>query len=124
MSIDLDPTCPITKRFLQDLKLNGKSERTQRSYCRSVRKFAEFLRHSPEQQVAVGAQPDRRVEVLRQPQLRALGGGAEAGDVVGTLVGRQAPPGRVELQQPGVDEALVGQMSMPARSQRATSGAA
>ncbi|CAN5824337.1 tyrosine-type recombinase/integrase [soil metagenome] len=47
MSIDLNPTCPAAQRFLQDLKLNGKSDRTQQSYCRAVRKFTEFLGHSP-----------------------------------------------------------------------------
>jgi site-specific recombinase XerD len=47
MSIDLNPTCPVAQRFLQDLKLNGKSERTQRSYCRALRKLTEFLGHSP-----------------------------------------------------------------------------
>lgn len=49
MSVDLKPTCPAVKRFLDDLKLNGKSTRTQQSYCRAVRKFAEYLHHSPEQ---------------------------------------------------------------------------
>ena len=49
MSVDLKPTCPAVKRFLDDLKLNGKSTRTQQSYCRAVRKFAEYLGHSPQQ---------------------------------------------------------------------------
>ena len=49
MSIDLHPTALVNQRFLQDLKLNGKSTRTQQSYCRAVRKFTEFLGHSPEQ---------------------------------------------------------------------------
>jgi integrase/recombinase XerD len=49
MSVDLKPTFPSVKRFLDDLKLNGKSTRTQQSYCRAVRKFAEYLDHSPEQ---------------------------------------------------------------------------
>lgn len=48
MSRDLNPTCATTQRFLQDLKLNGKSLRTQQAYCRAVRKFSEFLGHSPE----------------------------------------------------------------------------
>jgi integrase/recombinase XerD len=48
MSVDLNPTCLVAKRFLEDLKINGKSKRTQQSYCRAVRKFAEFLGHSPE----------------------------------------------------------------------------
>lgn len=48
MSVDLKPNCPVVKRFLDDLKLNGKSARTQQSYCRAVRKFAEYLGHSPE----------------------------------------------------------------------------
>ena len=49
MSIDLHPTALVNQRFLQDLKLNGKSTRTQQSYCRAVRKFTEFLGYSPEQ---------------------------------------------------------------------------
>ena len=49
MSIDLHPTALVNQRFLHDLKLNGKSTRTQQSYCRAVRKFTEFLGHSPEQ---------------------------------------------------------------------------
>jgi integrase/recombinase XerD len=48
MSVDLKPTCLVAKRFLEDLKINGKSKRTQQSYCRAVRKFTEFLGHSPE----------------------------------------------------------------------------
>lgn len=48
MSIDLNPTCPAVKRFFEDLKLNGKSTRTQQAYCRAVRKFSVFLGHSPE----------------------------------------------------------------------------
>jgi integrase/recombinase XerD len=48
MSIDLKPTCPVTARFLEDLKLNGKETRTQQAYVRAVRKFAEFLDHSPD----------------------------------------------------------------------------
>jgi site-specific recombinase XerD len=48
MSVDLNPTCLVAKRFLEDLKINGKSKRTQQSYCRAVRKFTEFLGHSPE----------------------------------------------------------------------------
>ncbi len=48
MSIDLQPTCPIAQRFLEDLNLNGKAKRTQQSYCRALRKFAEFLGHEPD----------------------------------------------------------------------------
>lgn len=48
MSVDLHPTCPIRQRFAEDLKLTGKSERTQESYCRALRKFSEFLGHSPD----------------------------------------------------------------------------
>ena len=48
MSIDLKPTCPVATRFLQDLKLSGASPRTQQSYVRAVRKFTEFLGHSPD----------------------------------------------------------------------------
>jgi site-specific recombinase XerD len=49
MSIDSNPTCPVFQRFAQDLKLNGKSPRTQQSYCRALRKFTEYLGHSPDQ---------------------------------------------------------------------------
>jgi integrase/recombinase XerD len=48
MSRDLNPTCPITARFLEDLKLSGMEPRTQQSYVRAVRKFSEFLGHSPD----------------------------------------------------------------------------
>jgi integrase/recombinase XerD len=48
MSIDQKPSCPVAKRFLQDLKLNGASPRTQQSYVRAIRKFTEFLGHSPD----------------------------------------------------------------------------
>jgi site-specific recombinase XerD len=47
MSVDSKPTCPIISRFAEDLKLNGKSSRTIQSYCRALRKFSEFLGHSP-----------------------------------------------------------------------------
>ena len=49
MSQDLKPTCPISARFLEDLKLSGKKHRTQQAYVRAVRKFTEFLGHSPDQ---------------------------------------------------------------------------
>ena len=49
MSIDKNPNCPFIQRFAEDLKLSGKSPRTQQSYCRALRKFIEFLGHSPEQ---------------------------------------------------------------------------
>lgn len=49
MSIDKNPNCPIIKRFAEDLKLSGKAPRTLQSYCRALRKFMEFLGHSPEQ---------------------------------------------------------------------------
>jgi site-specific recombinase XerD len=48
MSIDHHPTCPVIKRFADDLKLNGKSPRTQQSYCRALRKFSEYLGHAPD----------------------------------------------------------------------------
>lgn len=48
MSVDSKPTCAAIKRFAEDLKLNGKSARTQQSYCRALRKFAEYLGQSPE----------------------------------------------------------------------------
>lgn len=46
MSKDLEPNCPIAKRFLEDLKLNGAGTRTQQSYVRALRKFTEFLGHT------------------------------------------------------------------------------
>ena len=49
MSIDRNPIHPIIKRFAEDLALSGKSTRTSQSYCRAVRKFMEFLKHSPEE---------------------------------------------------------------------------
>ncbi len=49
MSIDLNPTCPVITRFAEDLKLNGMRPRTQQSYCRAARKFAEYLGHSADQ---------------------------------------------------------------------------
>ena len=49
MSQDLKPTCPISARFLEDLKLSGKKHRTQQAYVRAIRKFTEFLGHSPDQ---------------------------------------------------------------------------
>ena len=42
------PSYPIIDRFEQDLKLSGKLPRTQQSYTRVVRCFAQFLGHSPE----------------------------------------------------------------------------
>jgi site-specific recombinase XerD len=48
MSIDSNPSCPVIQRFANDLKLQGKSPRTLQSYCRSIRKFTEFLGHSPD----------------------------------------------------------------------------
>lgn len=48
MSRDFKPNCPITARFLEDLKLSGKEPRTQQAYVRAVRKFSEFLGHGPD----------------------------------------------------------------------------
>ncbi len=48
MSIDSNPSCPVIARFAEDLKLSGKRPRTQQSYCRHARKFAEFLGHAPD----------------------------------------------------------------------------
>ena len=49
MSIDSKPSCPVAQRFTEDLKLNGKSVRTQQSYCRALRKFSEYLGHAADQ---------------------------------------------------------------------------
>ena len=40
---------PRSPRNLQDLQLAGKAERTQESYLRAVRKFAQWLNKSPDQ---------------------------------------------------------------------------
>jgi hypothetical protein len=48
MSADSNPSCPVLHRFAQDLKLNGKSPRTQQAYTRALRKFAEYLGHAPD----------------------------------------------------------------------------
>ena len=48
MSIDKEPLSPILVRFHQDLQLNRRGERTQQSYVRNVRKFAEFLKRDPD----------------------------------------------------------------------------
>ncbi|MCA9207464.1 MAG: site-specific integrase, partial [Planctomycetales bacterium] len=40
---------PVLRRFADDLQLSGKSRRTQQSYCRALRKFTEYLGHSPDQ---------------------------------------------------------------------------
>ncbi len=48
MSSDSNPSCPVIARYAEDLKLNGKRPRTQQSYCRHARKFAELLGHSPD----------------------------------------------------------------------------
>jgi integrase/recombinase XerD len=42
------PLTPLAKRMLQDLQLAGHAERTQESYLRQVRKFAQWLRKSPD----------------------------------------------------------------------------
>lgn len=43
------PLSPLAQRMLQDLQLAGLSERTQQSYLRAVRKFAQWLNKSPDQ---------------------------------------------------------------------------
>jgi site-specific recombinase XerD len=48
MSIDKEPLSPILIRFQQDIQLNRRGERTQQSYVRNVRKFAEFLKRDPD----------------------------------------------------------------------------
>jgi integrase/recombinase XerD len=48
VSQDSNPEFPILKRFQQDLKLSGLSERTQESYVRAVRKFSDFLKRQPD----------------------------------------------------------------------------
>ncbi len=43
------PLTPLAQRMGQDLQLAGRSERTQESYLRAVRKFAQWLNKSPDQ---------------------------------------------------------------------------
>jgi site-specific recombinase XerD len=42
------PLTPLAQRMLQDLQLAGYAERTQESYLRAVRKFAQWLHKSPD----------------------------------------------------------------------------
>ena len=42
------PLTPLAQRMLQDLQLAGHAERTQESYLRQVRKFAQWLHKSPD----------------------------------------------------------------------------
>jgi site-specific recombinase XerD len=48
MSIDKCPLSPVLVRFQDDLQLNRCGERTQQSYVRNLRKFAEFLQRDPD----------------------------------------------------------------------------
>jgi len=48
MSVDSGPSYPVLHRFCEDLKLNGKSPRTQQAYTRALRKFAAYLNHAPD----------------------------------------------------------------------------
>jgi site-specific recombinase XerD len=43
------PLSPLAQRMLHDMQLAGLSERTQESYLRSVRKFAQWLKKSPQE---------------------------------------------------------------------------
>lgn len=43
------PLSPLAQQMAQDLQLAGRSERTQESYLRAVRKFAQWLNKSPDQ---------------------------------------------------------------------------
>lgn len=42
------PLSPLAQKMLQDMQLEGLSERTHESYLRAVRKFAQWLRLSPD----------------------------------------------------------------------------
>lgn len=42
------PLTPLAQRMLQDLQLAGLGERTQESYLRAVRKFAQWLKKAPD----------------------------------------------------------------------------
>jgi hypothetical protein len=43
------PLTPLAQRMLHDRQLAGMSERTQESYLRAVRKFAQWLKKAPDQ---------------------------------------------------------------------------
>jgi integrase/recombinase XerD len=43
------PLTPLAKQMLQDMQLAGLGERTQESYLRAVRKFAQWLGKAPDQ---------------------------------------------------------------------------
>ncbi len=43
------PLSPLAQKMLADLQLAGLGERTQESYLRSVRKFAQWLAKAPDQ---------------------------------------------------------------------------
>ncbi len=43
------PLTPLAQKMLQDLQLAGLGERTQESYLRAVRKFAQWLDKAPDQ---------------------------------------------------------------------------
>jgi hypothetical protein len=43
------PLSPLAQQMLQDLQLAGLSDRTHESYLRAVRKFAQWLKKSPDQ---------------------------------------------------------------------------
>ena len=43
------PLTPLAQRMQQDLQLAGLKERTQEAYLRAVRKFAQWLKKSPEE---------------------------------------------------------------------------
>ena len=42
------PLTPLAQKMLQDLQLAGHAERTQESYLRQVRKFAQWLHLAPD----------------------------------------------------------------------------
>ena len=48
MTVDISPLSPIRIRFKQDIHFNGRGERTQEAYVRTVRKFSEFLKREPD----------------------------------------------------------------------------
>jgi hypothetical protein len=43
------PLSPLAQQMLQDLQLAGLSDRTHEAYLRAVRKFAQWLKKSPDQ---------------------------------------------------------------------------
>ena len=60
------PLSPLAQKMLADLQLAGLGERTQESYLRSVRKFAQWLAKAPNQAIENDLRRYLPVEALQQ----------------------------------------------------------